>query len=147
MNSIRLVAEDGRLLLEASAPDWIRCTLLREGHVIFLGAESPKYIHERLVRALADSGQALDGEVDGHKVFRVLSLFEGHYILYASEEGDERYLFWQDAGRSGTGLQRMHLTGQQRRAWIVELEELLVTETEPQRGEEAKGESSSGASH
>lgn len=128
MNSIRLVAEDGRLLLEVGAPDWVRCSLLREGHVIYLGAESPKYLHDRLAQALTDRERELDGEVDGHKVFRVMSLFEGHYVLYASEENDERYLFWQDAGRTGTGMQRMHLTGKQRREWVVQLEALLARE-------------------
>jgi hypothetical protein len=124
MKTIRLPSNKGRLILEVTAPDWVRCTFQHEGREIYLGAESPQYLLARLVRGLIETGHELDGVVDGRMIYRVLSLYEGHYILYMSEEGDERYLFWQDAGRTGNGLQRMHLTVEQRQEWVRKLAEL-----------------------
>jgi hypothetical protein len=125
MKPIWLEAEDARLLLQEFEPDSIHCTFMREGMTVYLGAESPKYLHDRMVGALLDTGRELDGAVDDHKIFRVLSLFDNHFVLFMSEEGDERYLFWQDAGKTGAGLLRMHLNARQRLDWAGKLEDLI----------------------
>ncbi len=102
-----------RLRVTEVAPRWWRWEILRPDGITVLGADD---LFSRAASVLAniEAGSSA-GEVDGRTVRWILSLFEGHHSLYASDDGADRLLLFQDG--DARIIWRDRLLADHRREW------------------------------
>ena len=97
--SIQFSSNDFTLEIRENIPGWCSLFLLFKGETIPLGENSPDVIIRRLDLMLNDFEELEEaGELDGEKVYWVLSTEELHYSVYAKPVlPDSLILYFQDA--------------------------------------------------
>jgi len=119
---IQLCTSEYCIQIDAIEEDWCSCRLFKGEAVIYLGANTLKYLKDHLLSGLDDGAKETRAELLGHKVSWVLTLAEAHHILYVANDGMEKVLLWQD--RYGEIVAIIRLSHDQCLQWRSQLESL-----------------------
>jgi hypothetical protein len=103
----------GRLRVTEVSDGWWQWVLLRPDGATVLGADILSGRGTGILANLEKGPSA--GELDGQAVRWILSLFENHHFLYASDDGTEQVLHFQD--RDGRIVWRDRLLVEHRQEW------------------------------
>jgi hypothetical protein len=119
---LHLCASEYCIEIDITDPGWCRCWLTKGEEIIFLGAESLKYVRDHLLSGLDNNSKKTAGNLLGYDVRWVLSLAEAHHVLYTAMDNEDRILLWQDKNANVICLIRVSQT--QYLQWHNKLEEL-----------------------
>lgn len=120
---IQLCTPEYCIEIDTSNVGWCKCWLTKGEKVVYLGAESLKYLKEHLLSGLDDKKKETIGKLEGLDVSWVLSLAEAHHVLYVSVYQDKT-LIWQAANSVGMPTYIMRLSKDQLLQWRSQLEVL-----------------------
>jgi hypothetical protein len=119
-----LESESGTLRVVPQNDGWCAVTLSLAGSDHRLGADAPKVVLMKLAAGLADELRGKEiGKIRGLPVRAIMSLFEDHCTIYATNEGDDRLWIVQrpDASLLGT----VRLSREDRVRWLASVEAAL----------------------
>jgi hypothetical protein len=108
----------GRLRVTEVREGWWQWLLLRPEGTTVLGADVLAGRAAKLLASLEQGTSA--GEFDGRPVRWVFSLFENHHSLYASDEGTERLLYFQDG--DARIIWRDRVLAEHRQEWVARID-------------------------
>jgi len=108
----------GRLRVTEVRDEWWQWVLVRPEATTVLGADVLAGRGSKLLLNLEQGPSA--GELEGRPVRWIFSLFENHHSLYASDDGTERLLYFQD--RDARIVWRDRLLAGHRKEWAARLE-------------------------
>ena len=128
MHEVELEGEGGNFTINVDNNGWAKCYLLVGDSKIFLGADDIRILAQRLISHLEDERREPVGEIAGHLVYWVVSLFEAHYTLYFYREGGVRVLLWQD--EMAKLVATVKLDGKQYQKWRKQLAAVAVDKRE-----------------
>ncbi len=113
----------GRLRVTEVSDGWWQWVLLRPDGITVLGAD---VLTGRGATILANLEQGPSaGELDGHAARFIFTLFENHHSLYATDDGAERLLQFQD--RDARIVWRDRLLVEHRQEWARTINAILGT--------------------
>ena len=121
---IKLCTPEYCIEIDITDPSWCKCWLTKGDNVVYLGAESLKYLKAHLISGLADDTKKSSGRLEDLNVSWVLSLAEAHHVLYVSIDAVDKILIWQDAHSSVGPTYLMRLSEDRLSQWRSQLEEL-----------------------
>jgi hypothetical protein len=121
---IQLCTSEYCMEIDITDPDWCKCWLTKDENIIYLGAESLKYLKEHLLSGLDDNTQESMGRRESLNISWVLSLAKAHHVLYISIDTENKTLIWQATNSVGMPTYIMRLSRDQLLQWRYQLEGL-----------------------
>lgn len=116
------MGKNSGLLLKMDANFWVRCYLTDFEKDLFLGAETRKYLIERLINCFTSVETTPPLPLNGHQVNWVLTLSETHVVLYCARENDNFLFLWQNTtAKKPEIIGTIEVDEQQASLWMEEL--------------------------
>lgn len=119
---LQLCASEDCIYVDTTDSRWCKCWLIKGEEIVFLGAESLKYVMDHLLSGLDNNSKKTVGNLLGYDVWWVLSLAEAHHTLYAAMANEDRILLWQD--KNANVISTVRLSQIQYLLWHDQLENL-----------------------
>lgn len=118
---IQLCANQYSIEIETTDNGWCKCWLIIDENKTYLGAESQKYLKDRLLAGLDEGPKEISGHLYKYDFGWLLSLEEVRTALYVAKDGLGRALLLQNVGGRANEICLIKLSQEQCSQWLDQI--------------------------